>query len=66
MLRGLIEKGKADPRAREKAGGLSVRKLMRSQIVKGPSKKKHKYLDSKLMGQMRRDREKVKRRGRKH
>ncbi|XQJ28168.1 FtsJ cell division protein, putative [Leishmania guyanensis] len=62
MLRGLIDKGKADPRAREKAGNLSVRKLMRSQVVKGQGKKKHKYLDRQLMGRMRREKQKLKRR----
>ncbi|KPA84273.1 putative FtsJ cell division protein [Leptomonas pyrrhocoris] len=61
MLRGLIEKGKADPRAREKSGNLSVRKLMRAQVIKGQAKKKHKYLDRQQMGRMRRDREKAKR-----
>ncbi|KAK7195933.1 FtsJ cell division protein [Novymonas esmeraldas] len=62
MLRGLMDKGKADPRAREKAGGLSVRKLMRAQVIKGQGKKKHKYLDRQQMGRMRREREKLKRR----
>ncbi|KAG5501547.1 hypothetical protein JKF63_03377 [Porcisia hertigi] len=61
MLRGLIDKGKADPRAREKASNLSVRKLMRSQAVKGQGKKKHKYLDRQLMGRMRREKQKLKR-----
>ncbi|KAG5501085.1 hypothetical protein GH5_04679 [Leishmania sp. Ghana 2012 LV757] len=62
MLRGLIDKGKADPRAREKAENLSVRKLMRSQAVKGPGKKRYKYLDRQLMGRMRREKQKLKRR----
>ncbi|GET89850.1 ftsj cell division protein, putative [Leishmania tarentolae] len=62
MLHSLIDKGKADPRAREKAENLSVRKLMRSQVVKGQGKKKHKYLDRQLMGRMRREKQKLKRR----
>ncbi|TPP47454.1 FtsJ-like methyltransferase family protein [Leishmania donovani] len=62
MLRSLIDKGKADPRAREKAENLSVRKLMRSQVVKGQGKKRHKYLDRQLMGRMRREKQKLKRR----
>lgn len=61
MLRSLMEKGKADPRAREKSGNLSVRKLMRAQVIKGQGKKKNKYLDRQEMGRMRREREKLKR-----
>lgn len=61
MLRGLIEKGKSDPRAREKSNNLNVRRLMRSQVVKGQGKKKHKYLDRQLMGRMRREKQKAKR-----
>lgn len=62
-LRSLIEKGKADPRAREKAGNLSVRKLMRSQMIKGTGKKKSKYMDSMLMGERRREKARMKRKG---
>jgi AdoMet-dependent rRNA methyltransferase SPB1 len=61
MLRSLMEKGKADPRAREKSGNLSVRKLMRAQVIKGQGKKKHKYLDRQQMGRMKRERQKAKR-----
>ncbi|KPI86526.1 putative FtsJ cell division protein [Leptomonas seymouri] len=61
MLRSLMEKGKADPRARERSAGLSVRKLMRAQVIKGQGKKKHKYLDRQQMGRMRRERQKAKR-----
>ncbi|KEG14246.1 putative FtsJ cell division protein [Trypanosoma grayi] len=64
MLRGMIEKGKSDPRAREKANGMSVRKLMRSQAIKGDAgrKKKKGPLDPKKMGEMRRTKQRAKRR----
>ncbi|KAG8342109.1 FtsJ like methyltransferase Domain of unknown function (DUF3381) Spb1 C terminal domain [Trypanosoma vivax] len=66
MLKGLIERGKLDPRAREKANNMSVRKFMRSQAVKGNSGRRKKGpLDKKKMGEMRRERQKAKRRGRK-
>lgn len=61
MLRGLVEKGKADPRAREKSNNLSVRKLMRSQVIKGQGKKKNKYMDSMSFGQRRREKQRLKR-----
>lgn len=61
LLHHLVEKGKSDPRAREKSNQLSVRKLMRAQVIKGEAKKKHKYLDRMQMGRMKRDREKAKR-----
>lgn len=61
LLHNIMEKGKSDPRAREKANQLSVRKLMRAQVIKGQGKKKHKYLDAMAMGNMRRERQKAKR-----
>lgn len=61
MLRNLMEKGKADPRAREKASGLSVRTLMRAQAVKGQKKKKNKYMDSMSFGVARRDKQRARR-----
>lgn len=56
MLRGMIEKGKSDPRARDKANSLSVRTLMRSKAVKGEAadKKKKQPMDSKKFGELRR------------
>ncbi|KAF5222589.1 putative FtsJ cell division protein [Trypanosoma cruzi] len=63
MLRSMIEKGKTDPRAREKANNASVRKLMRSQAVKGDAKRKKKGpMDRKKMGEMRRAKQRLKRR----
>ncbi|RNF27082.1 putative FtsJ cell division protein [Trypanosoma conorhini] len=63
LLRAMIEKGKADPRAREKANNASVRKLMRSQAVKGDGRRKKKGpLDAKKMGEMRRAKQRLKRR----
>lgn len=63
MLRGLIERGKVDPRTREKANNLSVRKLMRSQAVKGNGgRRKNGPLDRKKMGELRRDKQRAKRR----
>ncbi|CCD15434.1 unnamed protein product [Trypanosoma congolense IL3000] len=63
MLRGLIERGKVDPRTREKANNLSVRKLMRSQAVKGGGGRRKKGpLDRKKMGEMRRDKQRAKKR----
>jgi AdoMet-dependent rRNA methyltransferase SPB1 len=64
MLRGVLEKGKTDPRARQKAAGLSVRKLMRSTAVKGGdiNKKKNKPLDAKSMGERKRTKQKLKKR----
>ncbi|KAH9588886.1 Ribosomal RNA methyltransferase Spb1 [Trypanosoma melophagium] len=65
MLRSMIEKGKVDPRAREKANNMSVRRLMRSQAVKRDDgrlqKKKKGPLDRKKMGEMRRTRQHMKR-----
>ncbi|CCW70488.1 unnamed protein product [Phytomonas sp. Hart1] len=61
MLHKLVEKGKDDPRAREKVSGLSVRKLMRSQAVKGAPKKASKYMDSMSYGQLRREKQRQKR-----
>ncbi|ORC87179.1 putative FtsJ cell division protein [Trypanosoma theileri] len=65
MLRGMIEKGKVDPRAREKANNMSVRRLMRSQALKSSDgrlqKKKKGPLDRKKMGEMRRTRQRLKR-----
>ena len=62
MLRGIMEKGKSDPRAREKAGALSVRKLMRSQVVKGAKGgKKKQALDPKTRGEKKRETSKAKR-----
>lgn len=61
LLHNIMDKGKSDPRAREKANQLSVRKLMRAQVIKGQPKKKHRYLDRQSMGQMRRERQKAKR-----
>ncbi|CAD2221492.1 AdoMet-dependent rRNA methyltransferase SPB1 [Angomonas deanei] len=62
MLHHLLEKGKADPRTREKVGKLSVRTLMRSQAIKGQSNsKKNKPIDNKLIGQMRRDKQRMRR-----
>lgn len=62
MLHALVEKGRTDPRARTKASGLSVRKLMRSKAVKGDSlKKKKQPLDPKQRGQMKREKQRVKR-----
>lgn len=65
MLRGLIEKGKSDPRARQKANGTSVRTLMRSTAIKGENinKKKNKPLDPKSMGEKKRTRQRLKRQG---
>lgn len=65
LLHNIMEKGKSDPRAREKANKLSIRKLMRAQVIKGQPKKKHRYLDRQSMGQMRRERQKAKRERRK-
>ena len=64
MLRGLIEKGKSDPKARNKAAGTSVRRLMRSKSVKGDDtqKKMKKPLDRKSMGEKKRQRQANKRR----
>jgi AdoMet-dependent rRNA methyltransferase SPB1 len=64
MLRGMIEKGKSDPRARNKAASTSVRKLMRSKSVKGDGseQKKKKPLDRKSMGEKKRQRQAAKRR----
>jgi len=61
MLRGMIEKGKSDPKAREKANKTSVRTLMRSQAIKGAGHKKKGPLDSMQMGVMKRQRQKAKR-----
>ena len=61
MLRGIIEKGKSDPKAREKANRTSVRTLMRSQVIKGAGPKKKGPLDSMQMGVMKRQRQKAKR-----
>lgn len=65
MLRGLLEKGKSDPRARQKANGTSVRTLMRARVIKGPdnNKKKNKPLDPKSMGEKKRTRQRLKRSG---
>lgn len=64
MLRGLLEKGKSDPRARQKANGLSVRKLMRAKVIKGgDAKKKKKPLDPKSMGEKKRQRQAFRRNG---
>eukprot|EP00758_Cryptobia_borreli_P001527 Tbor_TRINITY_DN2317_c0_g1::TRINITY_DN2317_c0_g1_i1::g.153::m.153/K14857/SPB1, FTSJ3; AdoMet-dependent rRNA methyltransferase SPB1 len=60
MLKGLVEKGKSDPRAREKANKTSVRTLLRSQAIKGKGGKKRGPLDSMSMGQKRRERQKAK------
>lgn len=64
MLRGMIEKGKSDPRARQKSNDMSVRKLMRSRAVKGEdiNKKKNKPLDAKSMGERKRTKQRLKRR----
>ena len=64
MLRKVIDKAKNDPRARQKASGLSVRRLMRSKAVKGPDKKKNKPLDNKSIGERKREKQRLKRNGR--
>ena len=66
MLRGMIEKGKTDPRVREKTAGLSVRKLMRSTAVGGGGgatsgkKKKFVAMDQKKLGEKKREKGKMK------
>lgn len=68
MLRGMIEKGKTDPLARNKASGMSVRKLMRSKSVAGgPEARKARKgpLDQKKRGEMKRDKQRVKKAGKK-
>eukprot|EP00744_Colponema_vietnamica_P002126 GILI01003417.1.p1 GENE.GILI01003417.1~~GILI01003417.1.p1 ORF type:complete len:906 (+),score=340.73 GILI01003417.1:67-2784(+) len=63
MLRGMIEKGKSDPRAREKANKTSVRTLMRSTSIKGDpgKKKKDGPMDSKKFGELKRAKQRMKR-----
>jgi len=57
MLRGLIDKGKTDPRVREKAAGLSIRRLMRSKGLKGQTnQKKNEPMDNKVKGEKKRER----------
>jgi len=56
-LRKLLDKGRTDPRMREKTSGLSIRKLMRSKEIRGQSnKKKNQPLDNKAKGEAKRDR----------
>lgn len=72
LLRQAVEKGKTDPRAREKAAGLTVRKMMRTTAIKGqPKTRKGKVkFDSTSKGQHKREKQRVKRvtkqKGKKH
>jgi len=63
MLRQAVEKGKTDPRAREKAAGLTVRKMMRTTAIKGqPKQRKGKVkFDGVSRGQHKREKQRVKR-----
>lgn len=63
MLRGMIEKGKSDPRARDKANNMSVRTLMRSKSIKGDMQKKKKDapMDSRKFGELKRAKQRMKR-----
>jgi AdoMet-dependent rRNA methyltransferase SPB1 len=56
MLRGMIDKGKTDPKVREKTAGLSIRKLLRSKTVKGQdNRKKNAPMDNKVKGEAKRE-----------
>lgn len=61
MVRQAIEKGKTDPRARDKAQGLTIRKMMRTTAIKGQPKERKgkKRLDTKSMGEKKRERQRV-------
>ena len=63
MVRSLIEKGKTDPTVRSKANKTTVRMLMRSKLLKGgPAArgKKKGPIDTKKKGEMKRDKQRVK------
>jgi AdoMet-dependent rRNA methyltransferase SPB1 len=63
-LRKLLDKGRTDPKSREKTAGLSIRKLMRSKDVRGtPNKKKNQAFDNKNKGEAKRERQRLKKQG---
>ena len=63
MLRKMVDKGKTDPRARDKANRLTVRKLMRSKSLNPGDKKKKGPVDPRKKGQMKRERQAMKKKG---
>ena len=65
-LRKLLDKGRTDPKMREKTSGLSIRKLMRSKDIRGQSnKKKNAPIDNKSKGEAKRERHRVRQVGKK-